>query len=151
MFGCGAGVFSVSKIPYVFCGVFQNYISCDVVGNLCCSLFMYADFLFMFLNGVTKLRKTWNYKQGWEYSKLRCSPKYPQPKGTDIFMSVIVFCVNLLHTTLCRLLFVISVYFTLCILLLFVFFSYQSIMWFGLYKVIGSTKGHGRLECSCVL
>ena len=24
-------------------------------------------------------------------------------------------------------------------------------MWFGLYKVIGSPKGHGRLECSCVL
>ena len=42
-----------------------------------------------------------------------CSPKYPQPKDTDIFMFVFVFCVNLLHTTLCRLLFVISVYFTL--------------------------------------
>ena len=65
----------------------------------------------MFLNGVTKLRKTLNYKQGWGYSKLRCSPKYSQPKDTDIFMSV--FCVNLSHATLCRLLFVISVYFTL--------------------------------------
>ena len=72
----------------------------------------------MLLNGVTKLRQTWNYKQGWGYSKLRCSPKYPQPKDTDIFMSV--FCVNLSHATLCRLLFVISVYFTLY-MLLFVF------------------------------
>ena len=26
------GVFSVSKTPYVFCGVFHNYISCGVVG-----------------------------------------------------------------------------------------------------------------------
>ena len=97
----------------------------------------------MFLNGVTKLRKTWNYKQGWGYSKLRCSPKYPQPKDTDSFMSVFVFCVNLSHTTLCRLLFVISVYFTLYVVVVCVF-SYQSIMWFG-------SKGHGRLECSCVL
>ena len=115
------GVFSVSKIPYVFCGVFHNYISCGVVGICVVVCLSNADFLFMFLNGVTKLRKTWNYKQGWGYSKLRCSPKYPQPKDTDIFMSVFVFCVNLLHTTLCRLIFVISVYFTLYMLLLFVF------------------------------
>ena len=40
-----------------------------------------------------------------------------------IFMSVFVFCVNLLH----RLLFVISVYFTLHILLLFVFFHVKAI------------------------
>ena len=104
----------------------------------------------MFLNGVTKLRKTWNYKQGWGYSKLRCSPKYPQPKDTDSFMSVFVFCVNLSHTTLCRLLFVISVYFTSYVVVVCVF-SHQSIMWFGLYKVIGSPKGHGRRECNCVL
>ena len=43
-------------------GVFHNYISCGVVGI--CVVVKYADFLFMFLNGVTKLRKTWNYKQG---------------------------------------------------------------------------------------
>ena len=73
----------------------------------------------MLLNGVTKLGQTWNYKQGWGYSKLWCSPKYPQPKDTDIFMSV--FCVNLSHATLCRLVFVISVYFTLYMLCLFVF------------------------------
>ena len=96
-------------------------------------MFKYADFLFMFLNGVTKLRKTWNYKQGWGYSKLRCSPKYPQPKDTDTFMSVFVFCVNLSHTTLCKLLFVISVYFTLYMLLLFVFLISKH---YVVYKVI---------------
>ena len=105
-------------------------------------MFKYADFLFMFLNGVTKLRKTWNYKQGWGYSKLRCSPKYLQPKDTDIFMSGFVFCVNLLHTTPCRLLFVISVYFTLYMLLLFVFSHIKALC--GLQS--NSPKGHGRLE-----
>ena len=110
-------------------------------------MFKYADFLFMFLNGVTKLRKTWNYKQGWGYSKLRCSPKYPQPKDTDTFMSVFVFCVNLSHTTLCKLLFVISVYFTLYMLLLFVFSHIKALC--GLQS--NSPKGDGRLECSCVL
>ena len=29
------GVFSVSKISYVFCGVFHNYISCVVVQHIC--------------------------------------------------------------------------------------------------------------------
>ena len=53
-------------------------------------------------------------------------------------MSVFVFCVDLSHTTLCRLLFVISVYFTLYVVVVCIF-SYQSIMWFGLYKVIGQT------------
>ena len=96
----------------------------------------------MFLNGVTKLRKTWNYKQGWGYSKLRCGPKYLQPKDTDIFMSGFVFCVNLLHTTPCRLLFVISVYFTLYMLLLFVFSHIKALC--GLQS--NSPKGHGRLE-----
>ena len=60
------------------------------------------------------------------------------PKDTDSLMSDFVFCVNLSHTTLCRLLFVISVYFTLYVVVVCVF-SYQSIMWFGLYKVIGQT------------
>ena len=46
-------------------------------------------------------------------------------------------------------LFLISVYFTLYVVV--GVFSYQSSMWFGLYKVIGSPKGHGRVECSCVL
>ena len=41
------GVFSVSKIPYIFCGVFHNYISCGVVGIcvvVCLSMlfFVYA-------------------------------------------------------------------------------------------------------------
>ena len=54
-------------------------------------------------------------------------------------MSVFVFCVNLSHTTPSGLLFVISVYFTLYVVVVCVF-SYQSIMWFGLYKVIGSPK-----------
>ena len=102
-------------------------------------MFKYADFLFMFLNGVTKLRKTWNYKQGWGYSKLRCSPKYLQPKD---FMSGFVFCVNLLHTTLCRLLFVVSVYFTLYMLFLLVFSHIKALC--GLQS--NSPKGHGRLE-----
>ena len=50
-------------------------------------------------------------------------------------------------------LFLISVYFTLYRVYVVVVcvFSYQSSKWFGLYKVIGSPKGHGRLECSCVL
>ena len=70
-------------------GVFHNYISCGVVQHICVVVFKYADFLFMFLNGVTKLRKTWNYKQGWGYSKLRCSPKYLQPKDADILCLVL--------------------------------------------------------------
>ena len=101
----------------------------------------------MFLNGVTKLKKTLNYKQGWGYSKLRCSPKYPKPKDTDIFMSIFVFCVNLSHTTLSRLLFVINVYFTLYMLLLFVFSHIKALR--GLQS--NGPKGHGRLECSCAL
>ena len=113
------GVFSVSKIKYIFCGVFHNYISCGVVGICVVVCLSMLIFVYAFLNGVTKLRQTWNYKQGWRYSKLRCSPKYPQPKDTDIFLSV--FCVNLSHATLCWLLFLISVYFTLYMLLLFVF------------------------------
>ena len=124
------GVFSVSKVPYVFCGVFHNYDSCGAVGICVVVCLSNADFLFMFLNGVTKLRKTWNYKQGWGYSKLRCSPKYPQPKDTDILMRGFVFCVNLLHTTLCRLIFVISVYFTLyMLLLLFFLISKHYVVW----------------------
>ena len=108
------GVFSVSKIPYVFCDVFHNYISCGVVGIcvvVCCK---YADFLFMLLNGVTKLRQTWNYKQGWG------TPNLGEVQSTHNPKTVFVFRVNLSHTTLCRLLFVISVYFTLY-MLLFVF------------------------------
>ena len=82
------GVFSVSKIPYVFCGVFHNYISCGVVQHICVVVCL-SMLIFMFLNGVTKLRKTWNYKQGWGYSKLRCSPKYLQPKDADILCLVL--------------------------------------------------------------
>ena len=47
----------------------------------------------MFLNGVIKLRKTLNYKQGWGYSKLRCSPKYSQPKDTSTYIVYIVVVV----------------------------------------------------------
>ena len=47
----------------------------------------------MFLNGVTKLRKTLNYKQGWGYSKLGCSPKYSQPKDTGTYIVYIVVVV----------------------------------------------------------
>ena len=48
----------------------------------------------MFLNGITKLRKTWNYKQGWGYSKLRCIPKYSQPKDTGTYIVYIVVVVS---------------------------------------------------------
>ena len=44
------------------------------------SVFVYV------LNGVTKLRKTWNYKQGLGYP--RRGPKYPQTKDTDIIVDV---------------------------------------------------------------
>ena len=47
----------------------------------------------MFLNGVTELRKTLNYKQGWGYSKLRSSPKYSQPKDTGTYIVYIVVVV----------------------------------------------------------
>ena len=101
------GVFSVGKIPYVFCGVFHNYISCSVVGIcvvVCLSILIFC----LFLNGVTKLRKTWNYKQGWGTPNLGAVQSTHSPK-TLTFLSVFVFCVNLSHTTLCKLLFVISV------------------------------------------
>ena len=67
-------------------------------------------------------------------------------------MSVFVFCVNLSHTTLCRLLFVISVYFTLYVLLLFVFSHIKALCGLALCGLQSNRpKGHGRLECSCVL
>ena len=56
------------------------------------------------------------------------------------------------HTTLCRLLFVISVYFTLYMLLLFVFSHIKALCGLALRGLqSNSPKGHGRFECSCVL
>ena len=76
----------MSKIPHVFCGVFHNYIFCGVVGI--CVIVCLGVLIFVYALKWCHQIKTGNYKQGWVY----LSPKYPQPKDTDIIMSV--FCVN---------------------------------------------------------
>ena len=39
----------------------------------------------MLLKKCLQLRKNINYKQGWGYSKPRCSPEHSQPKNMGIF------------------------------------------------------------------
>ena len=75
-------MFSVGSSIIIFPVVLFNKIICVVV---CLSMLIFC----LFLNGVTKLQKMWNYKQGWGYSKLRCSPKYLQPKDADILCLVL--------------------------------------------------------------
>ena len=82
----------MSKIPYVSCGVFHNYISCGVVGICVVVCLSNADRLFMFLNGVTKSRKTWNYKQGWGTPSLSVVQSTHNPK-TLTFLCLFLFSV----------------------------------------------------------
>ena len=63
----------------------------------------------MFLNGVTKLRKTLNYKQGWGQYKVRHSPKYSQRKDTGTYIVYIVVVVVVVCDLICSV--VVWVYF----------------------------------------
>ena len=53
--------------------------------HTCTRKLLLISFRYVLLKKCLQLRKNINYKQGWGYSKLRCSPEHSQPKDMGIF------------------------------------------------------------------
>ena len=84
-----SGLLILLNVLHLKAWAFCYCLHFDCLGNHIKGMIIFMWFVpwfgYVLLKKCLQLRKNINYKQGWGYSKLRCSPEHSQPKDMGIF------------------------------------------------------------------